>query len=114
MKFAQELRKCFDARMLAIVMTTVVVGFGVAHWSGLRAAAASIGGRPFASLAYDVAFGQVTWTVQIVVTAAAVVVGVFRGISSYESRRLPVQLLMATMIFAVLNFAVLAYRSAGT
>lgn len=107
MKFAQELRKLFDARLVMIATTTIILGFGVAHWNGLRAAADSTGGSEFASLAYDLAFGKAAWTVMAIVIAATVIVSFVTGVRSYESRRLAVQLIITNMIFATLNLALL-------
>lgn len=114
MKFAQEFRKCFDGRLVMIATTTIILGFGVAHWIGLRAAADSTGGSQFASLAYDLAFGQAAFTVMAIVIAATIVVSFATGVRSYESRRLAVQLIITNMTFAALNLALLAYRSGGT
>jgi len=111
LKFTQELRTFLDARLVAFVATTIIVGFGVAHWNGLRAAAESTAGGQFASLAYDLGFGQATWIVVLVVIAAAIVSSFAKGLKSYESRRLAVQLIMTTVIFSVLNLALLVYRS---
>jgi hypothetical protein len=111
MKFTQEIRSFLDARLAVFTAMTIVVGFGAAHWSGLRAAAESTAGGQFASLAYDIAFGQASWTVVLIVIAAAFVGSFFKGLRSYESRRLAVQLMMATIIFMGLNLALLAFRS---
>jgi hypothetical protein len=114
MKFTQELRTFLDARLVVFAATTIVVGFGVAHWSGLRAAAESTAGGQFAALAYDIAFGQAVSIVLLIVVAAAVVGSFVKGLKSYEARRLAVQLMMTTVIFAALNLALLAYRSTGS
>ena len=112
-RWLQELRTFLDARLVVIAAITTIVGFGAAHWNGLRAAADSTVGGQFASLAYDLAFGQAAWTVVLIVIAATIVVSFITGVKSYESRRLAVQLLVTTVIFAVLNLALLAYRSSG-
>ncbi len=113
MKFTQELRAFLDARLAAFAAATIIVGFGVAHWNGLRAVGESTADGQFASLAYDIAFGQATWIVVLVVIAAAFVSSFVKGLKSYESRRLAVQLVMTTVIFSVLNLALLAYRATG-
>ena len=113
MKFAQELRSFLDARLVIIATTTTVLGFGASHWNGLRAAGESPYGGEFASAAYDIAFGQAAWTVMSLVIAATVILGFATGGKSYESRRLAVQLIITTVIFAALNLALLAYRASG-
>ena len=114
MKFTQELRTFFDARLIVYAAATIVVGFGVAHWNGLRAAAESSAGGQFASLAYDIAFGQAALIVVLILIVAAFVGSFAKGLKSYESRRLAVQLIITTMIFAGLNLALLAFRSTGS
>ncbi len=113
MKFTQELKTFLDTRLVVFTATTIIVGFGAAHWNGLRAAAESTAGGQFAALAYDIGFSQVVWTVVLIVIVSAIVGSFAKGLKSYESRRLAVQLVMTILIFEVLNIALLAYRSTG-
>lgn len=110
MRFTREFRTFLDARLAVFVAITIVVGFGVAHWNGLRAAADS----NFAALAYDIGFSQAAWVVVLIVIAAAFVGSFFKGVRSYEGRRFAAQLLITMVIFCALNLALLAFRSTGS
>ena len=110
MRFTRELRKFLDARLAVVAATTNVVGFGVAHWYGLRAAAEST----FAALAYDIAFSQAAWVVVLILIAAAFVGSFVKGVRSHEGSRFAAQLLITVVIFLALNFAFLEFRSTGS
>ena len=113
MKFAQELRSFLDTRLVIMSASACLIGFGLAHWNGLRAAAESPYGGAFASLAYDIAFGQIVLAVILVVFGATAIVGFATKVKSYESRRLAVQLMITSMIFAALNLVFLAFKTSG-
>ena len=113
MKFAQELKSFLDTRLMIMSASACVIGLGLAHWNGLRAAVESSYGGAFASLAYDVAFGQVAWVVISVVLGATVIVGFATKGKSYESRRLAVQLIITSMIYAALNLVLLAFKASS-
>lgn len=110
MKFAEEIKSFLDARLAIIASTTSVVGLGAAHWNGLRAAGESSYGGAFAAAHYEIAFGYVTWTVMVVLIAAAGIVGLATGGKSRESRRFVVQLFMTLAIFGALNLILLQFR----
>ena len=113
MKFTQELRTYLDARLAVFVFATTVLGFGVAHWNGTRAAQ-SASEDIFATLAYDVAFSQAAWIVILVLIAVAFIGSLFKGLWSYEGKRLAIQLMFANLFFALCNLALLAFRAAAS
>ena len=110
MKIAQELRNCLDARLAIIATTTSVVGLGVAHWNGLRAASESKYGGAFAKLHYDLAFGQAVWAVFSIMMVVAIPIVIATRRKPNESRTLAVQLFIAVGIFCIVNLVLLAFR----
>ena len=113
MKIAQELRNCLDVSMTINKPNTSLVGLGVAHWNGLRAASESQYGGAFAKLHNELAFSQAAWAVISILMVVAISIGIATRRKSNESRRLATQLFIAVGIFCVFNLVLLAFRSDG-
>lgn len=107
MNLAKDLTKFLDVGLLLIAAATVTLGFGIAHWNGLRLAADTTGGPSFASAYYELGFSQGAWSVQILVIAAGLIAGVATILKIGDFTRLAIQLAATSAIYAAFLFAAL-------
>jgi hypothetical protein len=109
LKIAREIVKVLDGRLVAIAGATVVLGFVAAHLNGLRVAADLSGVLLSGSVGYKIGFSQAVLTTQVIVLAVALVAGAATIINIGDYKRLAVQLILTSAIFATINFAVLSF-----
>lgn len=108
MKLIRDLTKYFDGSLLIIVALTVILGFGIAHWNGLRVSDDSPSNTIFKFAAYEISFGQGAGAVLVFIISIAFIAGVATMLRIHPAERLAVQFIIASGIFSILNLMILA------